>query len=173
MNITVSPYYAKELVSGEDKGVELDNNLRKEGIIGIVNGMDVQEWNPLTDKYTNVKYDATTVRSFQSVSLLIGSSSIVWIFLLINNLLYQVMDAKPLLKEALQAEVGLPVDSKVPVIGFIGRLEEQKGSDILAAAISEFIDEEVQIIVLVSILTSISGSCNISNPVSLFDTKQP
>lgn len=79
MNITVSPYYAKELVSGEDKGVELDNNLRKEGIIGIVNGMDVQEWNPLTDKYTNVKYDATTVRSFQSVSLLIGSSSIVWI----------------------------------------------------------------------------------------------
>lgn len=65
------------------------------------------------------------------------------------------MDAKPLLKEALQAEVGLPVDSKVPVIGFIGRLEEQKGSDILAAAISEFIDEDVQIIVLVSILNYI------------------
>lgn len=42
------------------------------------------------------------------------------------------------------------MDSKVPVIGFIGRLEEQKGSDILAAAISEFMDEEVQIIVLVS-----------------------
>lgn len=59
--------------------------------------------------------------------------------------------AKPLLKEALQAEVGLPVDPNVPVIGFIGRLEEQKGSDILAAAVPKFIGENVQIVVLVSI----------------------
>ncbi|KAF3434172.1 hypothetical protein FNV43_RR25275 [Rhamnella rubrinervis] len=117
--LTVSPYYAQELVSGEDKGVELDNIIRKTGITGIVNGMDVQDWNPAVDKYIDVKYDATTV-----------------------------MDAKPLLKEALQAEVGLPIDSNVPVIGFIGRLEEQKGSDILAAAISKFIGADVQIIVL-------------------------
>lgn len=60
------------------------------------------------------------------------------------------MDAKPLNKEALQAELGLPVDRNIPVIAFIGRLEEQKGSDILAAAIPEFIDENVQVIVLVS-----------------------
>ncbi|KAI3417598.1 E2F_TDP domain-containing protein [Psidium guajava] len=66
------------------------------GITGIVNGMDVQEWNPLSDKYIDVKYDATNV-----------------------------MQAKPLLKEALQAHVGLPIRD-VPVIGFIGRLEEQK-----------------------------------------------
>lgn len=59
--LTVSPYYAKELISGEDKGVELDNIIRKTGISGIVNGMDVQEWNPSTDQYINVKYDATTV----------------------------------------------------------------------------------------------------------------
>ncbi|KAL4622063.1 hypothetical protein ACB092_06G270000 [Castanea dentata] len=117
--LTVSPYYAQELVSGEDKRVELDSIIRKTGIQGIVNGMDVQEWNPLTDKYTNVKYDASNV-----------------------------LDAKPLLKEALQAEVGLPVDRNIPVIGFIGRLEEQKGSDILVAAIPHFIKENVQIIVL-------------------------
>lgn len=60
------------------------------------------------------------------------------------------MAAKRLLKEALQAEVGLPVDASIPLIGFIGRLEEQKGSDILAEAIPEFITENVQIIVLVS-----------------------
>lgn len=60
------------------------------------------------------------------------------------------MAAKPLLKEALQAAVGLPVDANIPLIGFIGRLEEQKGSDILAEAIPEFIQENVQIIVLVS-----------------------
>ncbi|XP_061996061.1 granule-bound starch synthase 1, chloroplastic/amyloplastic-like [Rosa rugosa] len=117
--LTVSPYYAKELVSSIEKGVELDNIIRKTEILGIVNGMDVQEWNPLTDKYTDVKYDATTV-----------------------------MDAKPILKEALQAEVGLPVDKNIPVIGFIGRLEEQKGSDILIEAIPHFIKENVQIIVL-------------------------
>lgn len=60
------------------------------------------------------------------------------------------MDAKPLLKEALQAAVGLPVDRNIPLIGFIGRLEEQKGSDILVAAIHEFIGLDVQIVVLVS-----------------------
>ncbi|XP_008775302.2 granule-bound starch synthase 1, chloroplastic/amyloplastic [Phoenix dactylifera] len=117
--VTVSPYYAQELVSGVEKGVELDNIIRMTGITGIVNGMDVLEWNPMTDKYIFVNYDATTV-----------------------------MDAKPLNKEALQAEVGLPVDRNIPVIAFIGRLEEQKGSDILAAAIPEFINENVQVIVL-------------------------
>ncbi|XVF51184.1 hypothetical protein PTKIN_Ptkin04bG0164100 [Pterospermum kingtungense] len=117
--LTVSPYYAQELISGEDKGVELDNIIRKTGITGIVNGMDVQEWNPDTDKYIGIKYNATTV-----------------------------MDAKPLLKEALQAEVGLPCDRDIPVIGFIGRLEEQKGSDILAAAIPRFLGENCQIVVL-------------------------
>ncbi|KAH9606713.1 hypothetical protein KSS87_003777 [Heliosperma pusillum] len=116
---TVSPYYSKELVSGVEKGVELDNVLRKTGITGIVNGMDVQEWNPMTDKYTTVKYDISTV-----------------------------MDAKPLLKEALQAEVGFPIDKDIPLIGFIGRLEEQKGSDILEAAIAKLADENVQIVVL-------------------------
>lgn len=73
--LTVSPYYAKELVSGPDKGVELDNILRKTGILGIVNGMDVQEWNPLSDKYIGAKYDASTVRTsviFCSAKILLG-----------------------------------------------------------------------------------------------------
>jgi granule-bound starch synthase len=117
--VTVSPHYAEELVSGIEKGVELDAILRLKTLSGIVNGMDVQEWNPATDKYIDVKYD-----------------------------LNSVMVAKPLLKEALQAHVGLPVDSNIPVIGFIGRLEEQKGSDILVEAIPQFIGENVQIIVL-------------------------
>ena len=61
MVFTVSPYYAQELVSGAEKGVELDSYIRKTGITGITNGMDVQEWNPATDKYTSIKYDITTV----------------------------------------------------------------------------------------------------------------
>ena len=38
------------------------------------------------------------------------------------------------------------------MIGFIGRLEEQKGSDILFEAIPKFIDQNVQIIALVSFM---------------------
>ncbi|KAM6557840.1 hypothetical protein CsatB_004859 [Cannabis sativa] len=117
--VTVSPYYAKELISGEDRGCELDNIIRNTGITGIVNGMDDQEWNPSTDKYLAIKYDVNTV-----------------------------FDAKPVLKETLQAEVGLPVDTKIPVICFVGRLEEQKGPDILVEAIDQIIDEDVQIIIL-------------------------
>ena len=65
--VTVSPYYAQELVSSEDKGVELDTIIRncKTTITGIVNGMDVQEWNPSTDKYIDIHYDAETVRSLR------------------------------------------------------------------------------------------------------------
>ena len=62
----------------------------------------------------------------------------------------QVLDAKPSLKEALQAEVGLAVDPDIPVIGFIGRLEEQKGPDILTEVVSLIADENVQLIILVS-----------------------
>lgn len=117
--LTVSPYYAQELVSGEERGVELDNIIRTRGITGIVNGMDSREWSPKTDKFIDLHYDATTVA-----------------------------EAKSILKEALQAEAGLPVDRNIPLIGFIGRLEEQKGSDILVEAIPKFIDQNVQIIIL-------------------------
>ncbi|XP_028549213.1 granule-bound starch synthase 1b, chloroplastic/amyloplastic [Dendrobium catenatum] len=117
--VTVSPYYAAELVSGVEKGVELENISRMKVRKGIVNGMDVNEWNPATDKYISANYDAETVTEGKAVN-----------------------------KEVLQAQVGLPVDKNIPVIVFIGRLEEQKGSDILAEAIPLFIEDNVQIIVL-------------------------
>lgn len=69
-----------------------------------MNGMDVTEWNPKTDKYVPVKYDKTTV-----------------------------FEGKAAAKAALQAEMGLPVDPTAPLFGYIGRLEEQKGVDILLA----------------------------------------
>nr|ARA71548.1 starch synthase [Eleusine coracana] len=118
--LTVSPYYAQELISGEARGCELDNHMRLTGITGIVNGMDVSEWDPSKDKYIAVKYDEETA-----------------------------MEAKALNKEALQAAVGLPVDRKIPLIAFVGRLEEQKGPDVMAAAIPEILEEEdVQIVLL-------------------------
>ncbi|CAI5934074.1 unnamed protein product [Closterium sp. NIES-65] len=117
--LTVSPNYAAELKSGPAKGVELDDVIREVGCRGIVNGMDTTEWDSSEDKYLDTPYD-------------------------ISN----VLEVKPLLKESLQAEVGLPVRPDVPLFAFIGRLEEQKGSDILSAALPEILKEDVQVIVL-------------------------
>ncbi|OEL23155.1 Granule-bound starch synthase 1, chloroplastic/amyloplastic [Dichanthelium oligosanthes] len=58
--LTVSPYYAEELISGIARGCELDNIMRLTGITGIVNGMDVSEWDPSKDKYIATKYDVST-----------------------------------------------------------------------------------------------------------------
>ncbi|KAL4418651.1 hypothetical protein ABPG77_011401, partial [Micractinium sp. CCAP 211/92] len=44
---------------------------------------------------------------------------------------------KAFAKSQLQREVGLPVDPSVPLYGFIGRLEEQKGVDIVLAALKK------------------------------------
>ena len=62
--VTVSPYYAQELLSGPAKGVELDNVCRVATLTGITNGTDTQIWNPSTDEYICVNYDKTTVNTF-------------------------------------------------------------------------------------------------------------
>jgi len=120
-NLTVSPNYATEVVSGPDKGVELDKVLKRKGIEGIVNGMDVKEWNPMTDKFLDMPYDESSVVAGKAVA-----------------------------KAALQAEVGLEVEPKAPVFGYIGRLEEQKGVDILLASIGPLLQQhpEAQVVVL-------------------------
>merc|ERR1712176_909342 len=120
-NLTVSPNYATEVVADPSMGVELDQVIVESGgIEGIVNGMNNDDFNPLKDKYLPVKY---------------GPQSVV--------------EGKAAAKQALQAEVGLEVDPSIPVIGFIGRLEEQKGVDILLAAIPEILSRcKCQIVVL-------------------------
>jgi granule-bound starch synthase len=103
-------------------GVELDDVIRSVGgIEGIVNGMDTSEWCPTQDKCLDVKYDEETVA-----------------------------EGKAAAKESLQAVVGLPVDAKAPLFGFIGRLEEQKGVDILLEALPEILGggSKCQVIVL-------------------------
>jgi len=106
--LTVSPNYASEITSGAEKGVELHEFLSAAGVEGIVNGMDITEWDPSKDKFLDTNYDKTTVEAGKAAN-----------------------------KEALQAELGLPVDPTVPLFGFIGRLEEQKGVDILLKAVEK------------------------------------
>lgn len=56
---------------------------------------------------------------------------------------------KAFAKSELQREAGLPVDPSRPVFGFIGRLEEQKGVDIVLAAIKKLpANTNAQIVIL-------------------------
>ncbi|EFN54355.1 hypothetical protein CHLNCDRAFT_58262 [Chlorella variabilis] len=118
--LTVSPNYATEISSGPQLGVELDKWVKAKGVEGIVNGMDVEEWSPALDKFLKFKYDKTTVEA-----------------------------GKAFAKSQLQREAGLPVDPSTPVFGFIGRLEEQKGVDILLAALKKLPKgSPVQVVIL-------------------------
>jgi granule-bound starch synthase len=121
---------------------------RPAGVEGIVNGMDVEEWNPRTDKFLDINYDRSTV--FQ------GKAAAKSALQVRRHLLHlppaapagegAAAGCRPLAAPSpspplppaaalLQAELGLPVDPSVPLFGFIGRLEEQKGLDILVAAL--------------------------------------
>eukprot|EP00976_Prorocentrum_cordatum_P073264 1181015-Prorocentrum_minimum.AAC.3 len=118
-NLTVSPNYAEEISSGPAKGVEMDKIINKRGgIEGILNGMDPLEWDPSKDKYLDMPYDKTTV-----------------------------IQGKAAAKAALQAEAGLPVDPTAPLFGYIGRLEEQKGVDIMLKAVKK-LGPDAQVIIL-------------------------
>ena len=120
-NLTVSENYAKEIASNKSKGVELDDVIRQTGMEGIVNGMDPTEWNPETDKFLDVTYDKNTVAMGKAAA-----------------------------KQALQAEVGLPLDPTAPLFGYIGRLEEQKGCDIMMEAMPKLLRQvpNAQVVIL-------------------------
>ncbi|KAG2497328.1 hypothetical protein HYH03_004492 [Edaphochlamys debaryana] len=119
--VTVSPNYATEITQDAAGGVELDKFIRQAGgIEGIVNGMDIEEWNPKTDKFLTLPYDQNSVFAGKAAA-----------------------------KEALQAELGLPVDPTAPLFAFIGRLEEQKGVDIILAALPKLLaTPKVQVAIL-------------------------
>jgi len=118
-NLTVSPNYAEEISSGEDKGVELAKTINAVGgIEGILNGMDPAEWDPSKDKFLDMPYDKDTVH--------IGKAAA---------------------KAALQAEAGLDVDPDAPLFGYIGRLEEQKGVDVMFEAVKA-LPKGAQVVIL-------------------------
>ncbi len=98
MITTVSPTYAHEIQTPEG-GFGLDGLLRvrTDVVRGIVNGVDIDTWNPSKDKYLPANYS-------------------------VKN-----MDGKAECKKALQEYFGLPVRADVPVIGLISRLVSQKG----------------------------------------------
>jgi starch synthase len=58
------------------------------------------------------------------------------------------LENKALNKEDLQKICGLPPDKNIPVLGMVSRLAEQKGLDILAAALDDLCKMNVQLVIL-------------------------
>ncbi|KAI8565065.1 hypothetical protein RHMOL_Rhmol03G0231800 [Rhododendron molle] len=117
--LTVSQGYAWEITTAEG-GYGLDELLssRKSVLNGITNGVDATEWNPSLDEHIPSNYS-------------------------IHDL-----SGKVECKIALQKELGLPIRPDCPLIGFIGRLDYQKGIDIILSATPELMEEDVQFVML-------------------------
>ncbi len=116
---TVSPRYAREITT-EEMGCGLDGLLRQRNssLVGILNGVDADEWNPQSDPHLKHAYSAADLRG------------------------------KEMNKLELQREFGLPIRADIPLFGSIGRLAEQKGVEILLAALEETLGAKMQFIVV-------------------------
>jgi starch synthase len=99
---TVSPTYAHEIQT-EQYGAGLDPFLRSRSstVVGILNGVDYEEWSPEDDRHIPHRFSA-------------------------RDLAGKARD-----KEVLCARMGLPYAEGVPVIGIVSRLAGQKGFALL------------------------------------------
>lgn len=118
---TVSPGYAREIQTPAF-GERLDGVMRDRAAIlhGLVNGIDAQAWNPASDPLLAAR--CYTVDS--------------------------VAAGKRANKRALQQQLGLAPLGDAPLLGFIGRLAQQKGADLLLGAAGWLRDQGVQLALL-------------------------
>ncbi len=116
---TVSHTYASEMQRPEF-GAGLDGLLRENSwkLRGVLNGIDVEEWDPANDVYLDAAYSAGA------------------------------MSGKAKCRRALRKEVGLRYRPGSPIAGMVSRLVEQKGIDILLPAIEKLLALGVQIVIL-------------------------
>ena len=117
--VAVSPTYAHEILT-PDFGCGLDGYLgsRSACVTGILNGLDVAAWNPETDACLKGKFSAVTL-SQRSAN-----------------------------KTALQHQLGLKEDLHIPILAMIGRIDQQKGLDIVPNVLRQLTDLPWQFVLL-------------------------
>jgi len=117
---TVSETYASEIQTDfYGEGLQKTLHTRASDLIGILNGVDYDEWNPETDKAIPSRYS-------------------------LNNL-----SGKTKNKKALLSRLNLTYDLKVPVIGMVTRLADQKGIELLKGTMEFILSEyDLRFIVL-------------------------
>lgn len=116
---TVSPSYAEEILTPE-YGCELEGFLGHHTgkLSGIVNGLDIEDWDPATDKALIANYKA-------------GRTA-----------------GKKACKVAIQEEFGVEVSAETPLMVLISRLADQKGIDLLLANAQQWLDRGYQLGIL-------------------------
>src|SRR5688572_10790715 len=116
---TVSPTYAREIRTSQH-GAGLDGVLRAVSykLTGILNGIDVEEWNPATDALLKANYDADTLND------------------------------KTKNKRALAKEAELKFSQKTPIIGAVSRLVDQKGFQYLIPILRRLLHAGAQVVIL-------------------------
>lgn len=117
---TVSSTYAKEICTPKF-GYRFEGVLSSLGdkLTGILNGIDLDTWNPKTDKYISQNYSVND-----------------------KDIIGKLANKRSLLKDT-----GLPVTNN-PLLGFIGRLVEQKGVDLIISAIPELFNTTQAVMVV-------------------------
>ena len=116
---TVSPSYSEEITTAY-YGERLDGLIRArhESVFGVLNGIDIDEYNPETDP------------------------------LILKNYTVDTLEDKVQNKIKLQEALGLEVNPDVPLIAMVGRLSNQKGLDLVDHVLGDIMAENVQMVVL-------------------------
>jgi starch synthase len=117
---TVSPTYSREIQTPEF-GCGLNGALssRQQDLVGILNGVDTEVWNPATDTLIAKNYSLSTVT-----------------------------EGKAECKAALQRRLGLPERPGVMVLGSISRMTHQKGFQLLEQCFGMLLDQDFQMVFL-------------------------
>lgn len=116
---TVSPTYRDEILT-EAYGENLESLLieRKEDLLGILNGIDTDSYNPETDEHIAQTFSAEDLQGKQAN------------------------------KRAIQKRCGLPEKDDVPLLTMVSRLSGQKGIDVLEQSLPEFLEGDLQFVLL-------------------------
>lgn len=107
---TVSPSYAREILTAEQGfGFEGVLRRRRHELVGILNGIDVEQWDPARDPHLRAPYDSHDLAG------------------------------KAVARGQLLEAYELPRDDggRVPIVGMIARMVDQKGLDLIAQLVDE------------------------------------
>lgn len=116
---TVSPTYCQEIQTPEyGYGMEGILKRRSHDLVGILNGIDAEEWDPGSDR--------RIYRTFTS----------------------RALAGKAVNKRELQTQLGLERNPEVPLLGMVSRMAVQKGHDLIEQLIPRFAEAPLQLVVL-------------------------
>ena len=120
---TVSAAYAKEILN-EEYGFGLDGLLRTRGkdLFGVINGIDYAEWDPAKDGFIPANYRSSDISG-------------------------KAVCKRELMKLVFKSS-GNKDTGRMPLIGMVGRLSEQKGLDLLFQSVPELLSAGVRLVVL-------------------------